>query len=323
MASNWFWAESRKGTHMAASLLAGSRRLGLMRIEAALFLLMGTLLLGLGLPALARAQQTAAQTESDNNLKELGLALHNCQDTYKKLPPAVGWFAIPEGSQQWNSIPAKHGTIFYHLLPFLEQSNLYNITSDSSWMSKGHVVPVFLAPHDFTAPKNGLHHHDRGAISYGANSLILSYQQTEGKPFNVWGSMASGWNSYSQVNLVKIAAGTGTDNTIAFGERLASCWAPTFNKEGQETGYRKFDHAWAESSQGFNYFAPVVSTLMPPQFGATQTSCEPSSFQGFAPEAISVVLFSGSLRHISSKISLRTWSIAMRHDIVEPLGVDW
>src|SRR5262249_33696019 len=74
------------------------------------------ILVGLLLSAVQVVRAAAAQAQCENNLKQIGLALHNCHDTHKRFPPGVGWFP---GFGAW-------GIASFHLLPYLEQKNLYD-----------------------------------------------------------------------------------------------------------------------------------------------------------------------------------------------------
>ena len=74
------------------------------------------LLAGVLLPALLNARQGARMTQSQNNLKQLGLAMHNYHDVYSVLPP--GGDVLADGS-------AKHGW-YTRLVPYLAASDLYS-----------------------------------------------------------------------------------------------------------------------------------------------------------------------------------------------------
>jgi hypothetical protein len=76
-------------------------------------------LIALLLPAVQKAREAANRTYSVNNLKQIGVACHHCHDTFGKLPPMLGWFPA-QGTGNG------YGTIFFHLLKFLEQDTLYN-----------------------------------------------------------------------------------------------------------------------------------------------------------------------------------------------------
>jgi len=79
-------------------------------------LVCGGLLLALLLPAWQAAQEAARRSQSSNNLKQIGLALHNYHDTYGTFPPAVVTDA--------DGKPLYSGRVL--LLPFIEQKPLYD-----------------------------------------------------------------------------------------------------------------------------------------------------------------------------------------------------
>ncbi len=54
-------------------------------------------------------------------MRQLGIAAHNCHATAGSLPPALGWYPTPKPSSG-----SGWGELFFHLLPYLEQDNLYH-----------------------------------------------------------------------------------------------------------------------------------------------------------------------------------------------------
>src|SRR5205085_2090204 len=112
--------------------------------------------------------EAAGRMESGNNLKQMTLALHNCQDVHHKLPPAIGSFPValpidilnPTFQGDGNvpkSAPAIEGTVFFHILPFMEGDTVYNSAKQFSWNAKNpdgtpSVIKNYIAPLDFTAP---------------------------------------------------------------------------------------------------------------------------------------------------------------------------
>src|SRR5262245_28111320 len=101
---------------MRPMLTTNRKRLrGFTVIELLVILAVLAFLLGLLLTAVQKVREAANRAQCQNNLKQLGLAIHNCQSTYNRLPPLVGDFPKAKST----------GTLFFYLLPFLEQDNLY------------------------------------------------------------------------------------------------------------------------------------------------------------------------------------------------------
>src|SRR5437870_3418142 len=179
------WSEKKKGFTL---------------IELLVVIAIIAILIALLVPAVQKVREAAARTQSQNNLKQMSLALHSCNDSYKKLPSVANLFPTVN-INQW--APAPHGTVFYYLLPFIEQNNIYKNTTNWSWNAPD-VVPIFIAPNDSTMPASYKTWGDRGATSYSAN-------------WSVFGSTDGGQ--------AKIPATfqQGTSTTVCFSERMCIC----------------------------------------------------------------------------------------------------
>ncbi|MFO1005745.1 MAG: DUF1559 domain-containing protein [Planctomycetaceae bacterium] len=126
-------------------------RRGFTLIELLVVIAIIAVLIALLLPAVQQAREAARRSQCKNNLKQLGLAMHNYHDVYNMFP--MGACARPNGTGG----PPGFGIdifvgAFSSMLPYLDQANLKNLYDDSkSWENQAHtvattVIPVFMCP---------------------------------------------------------------------------------------------------------------------------------------------------------------------------------
>ncbi len=89
-----------------------SRRPAFTLIELLVVIAIIAVLIAILLPAVQAAREAARRAACNNNLKQMGLALHNYHDSHKVFPPG--------------SIAAHHITFWFLTLPYTEESNKYN-----------------------------------------------------------------------------------------------------------------------------------------------------------------------------------------------------
>ncbi|MCC7420015.1 MAG: DUF1559 domain-containing protein [Planctomycetaceae bacterium] len=92
------------------------RRRGFTLIELLVVIAIIAILIALLLPAVQQAREAARRTQCRNNLKQLGLALHNYHDTYLSFPIGCRTDAAGGWGQSW----------WVGILPYIDQGPLYN-----------------------------------------------------------------------------------------------------------------------------------------------------------------------------------------------------
>src|SRR5829696_5208888 len=150
----------------------GSRK-GFTLIELLVVIAIIAILIGLLLPAVQKIREAANRMKCSNNLKQLGLAAHNYNDTNGALPPAIQAFnAAHRDSIRGGNVSANlwGPNWAFLILPYIEQDNLYRLYqpsaqnyllagTDFNWKVAGQsVVPTYLCPSDGSnrTPFNGL-----------------------------------------------------------------------------------------------------------------------------------------------------------------------
>jgi prepilin-type N-terminal cleavage/methylation domain-containing protein len=293
------------------------------------------ILVALLLPAVQMVRQAAAKAKCQNNLKQLALATVNCNTQFGYIPTAYGWFPSsgPAGSSGW-------GTIMFHLLPFMEQTPLYNSSSttganfngetpgpgvsyfscEQGWGTAAcvgaNVVPSFHCPGDPTNPGNLV------------TDPVFGYQ---------WGPSSYAANYYLFGNLAPCqlsqAVTDGTSNTIMFAERYAVCNGaniPTINltrdcvwgwvEPTQDAGHLELPFFAYQTSGGVSTGPASLFQVQPSNNAGL---CDPAKAQTGHSSGMEVALCDGSVRVLSASMTGTTWWSAVTPNAADTLGPDW
>jgi prepilin-type N-terminal cleavage/methylation domain-containing protein/prepilin-type processing-associated H-X9-DG protein len=238
--------------------LLSSRRRAFTLIELLVVIAIIGVLIGLLLPAVQKVREAANRMKCMNNLKQLGLALHDYHDSYGKFPPGRFHLASCEISRAGNvSDPImQNGHGLFLLLPYLEQGNLYQkfnlnaafsnfissqrgyagpdpssklaspdaVTSGNAALSAT-IIPMLLCPSDSGTPTINPSSYASPDLGAGILAAKTSYDFIANcnavDYFNYWASLTLGSrHMFGENSTTKITDVTdGTSNTLAMGEQ--------------------------------------------------------------------------------------------------------
>ncbi len=276
-------------------------------------------LVALLLPAVQAAREAARRMQCTNNLKQIGLALANYEVAVQTYPPGAFWRYPPDSN------PIK-GSVLLHILPFIEQQNIYdqfdfkqfNLEKQTTPVAFSTIaatrIPSYVCPSD-DAPKTGI-------TNYGAsrgptrveNNPVASCTH----PYSSFAMNASSDDIkkipgvFSRMGCEPDVATTigqvtdGLSNTIFFGEVRPKCST-------------HFSAGWARSNSGQGY----CTTIIPLNYDscdrtATKPACAQYNnwntevgFKSSHPGGVYVLLGDGSVHFLTDNID---------HQLLQYLG---
>jgi prepilin-type N-terminal cleavage/methylation domain-containing protein len=189
-----------------------SRRSGFTLIELLVVIAIIGVLISLLLPAVQKVREAAAHVQSKNNLRQLGVAVHNAQSAHQITPMMFGTYG------------GKEGSVFFHLLPYLEQDNLHRLGSDAA---RGTPLPVLRAPLDMTYG-NGIYTLTSSEPGWyaGGPATMNPIPPWATSPSQAWGlsSYAANWQVFGDRGCrLPADIPDGLTRTMIFTEHYAVC----------------------------------------------------------------------------------------------------
>lgn len=253
-------------------------RRGFTLIELLVVIAIIAILVALLLPAVQQAREAARRSSCKNNMKQLGLAMHNYHDVHGVFPP--GYIAPGAGCNTQGSPNILNHTGFQMMLPFLEQAPLYDKynfsnpsgkslynndgnctlaapTTDQLLVAKNQ-LPVFACPSD---PGNPIGTQNAGTFAKGLGAKRTNYGFVAGH-----GYQSSSWGNESQSTkgvFGSNASASFRDITDGTSNTVAICETPNIKKSTELWNGPFWDTysyvSWINLKQGINTDADSVA----------------------------------------------------------------
>lgn len=321
---------------MSSFLLSARSRRGFTLVELLVVIAIIGVLVALLLPAVQAAREAARRMQCTNNLKQLGIAIHNHHDTFNKLPARRGKL-LPSASNSRYSANL-------HLLPFMEQKTTYDLacTTPNGTTAAGNVnqwqgshAPWMVSIKGFLCPSDG-------PDSTGGTVRQSNYMYNSGDSTNQAIGPGTGTNNGTNGSNCRGPFGAGTEftfasvndglsNTIAMSERIragkdrglhrlafqAGQWFTTPNGCKATFNYTTRTYNTSENLQGWisgtrwadgGAVFSALTTVLPPNSPSCATDNHDDqsgcySAVSYHPGGVNVLMMDGSSRFISETVN--------------------
>lgn len=186
-----------------------SIRHGFTLIELLVVIAIIAILIGLLLPAVQKVREAASRMKCQNNLKQIGLGVHNYHDAHQK---------FPSGGQPPTTTSGSQFSALAQLLPYIEQDNVFRmidfrvpVQDPANAAARAITISLFRCPSDRENPMPSL----GGAVNYPANTGAMHFFVIPNPQL---------YNGVFYVNTTTRFGDItdGTSNTAFFSERLLS-----------------------------------------------------------------------------------------------------
>jgi len=313
------------------------KRRGFTLIELLVVIAIIAILIALLVPAVQKVREAAARTQTNNNLKQCGLAVHNYHDTYRKLPDAYNLGGILTS-------PGQERSLWFHLLPYVEADNVYKSPNPGNLTVTGYlnsVIPAYNAPSD---PYNS---DNTGVTNFAGNIRLFGYQTLNSlnppvvnDGTKAWTPPTGGVAVLSNLTLARIP--DGTTNVIMLATKYADCnlrstryaaspggfgaTVPTAPANGVTGGFFGAAIITKAAARGKKDDTALAFQVVPRNDGDPDAGCTNAHSvmaQAFGAGGLSVALGDASVKNVSPTLSANTFKLALTPGDQVALPAEW
>jgi prepilin-type N-terminal cleavage/methylation domain-containing protein/prepilin-type processing-associated H-X9-DG protein len=249
------------------------------------------ILIALLVPAVQKVREAAARTQCTNNLRQIGLAIHHYESTFKAVP-SEGGGPISNGG------PGDSASVFFHLLSFLEQQAVFDNTGGPG---QNQVLAVYLCPADATGDGTPLAGASTGALALGSyNYNVAVLGDPNGGVFPPLHAPPI------RATLVQ-AMPDGTSCTIMAGEHVQHCGGLGGGRGGGPGGSNPWGTIANKRLFGSLSLAPRAIAVAVSQGNCTPPPGPPAGVAWFStghPGAVNMLMGDGSVNACSGSVDV-------------------
>jgi prepilin-type N-terminal cleavage/methylation domain-containing protein len=284
------------------------KRFGFTLIELLVVIAIIAVLIALLLPAVQQARESARRTQCKNNLKQLGLALHNYENTSKLLPPGyITGASTTVAGYSWGCM----------ILPYMEQSTIYNsINFNAAAGSLPQQLSAWKCPSDPNSIGLSTYNSVTGSQNNGVWTTNPTVPSTNNAKSNYVGNGGSAGLSIGAGNGVffinsniQLAAVTdGLSNTFFGGERHQGLGSAAWGVAVADDSWDNVNNVVVVGGAG-NTGRQVLGC------GASNLQKSSSGFGSMHVGGCHMLLGDGAVRFVSENVYLPTFqNLCARND---------